>query len=78
MGGVLAHLVCILLLQDVNLFGGVTLAHHLLYDESATGHLMNGWFLHLTFCDSLSTRLHIDEGLLWRFAFQCNPPQLSL
>ena len=37
MGGVLAHLVCILLLQDVNLFWGVTLARHLLYDKSATG-----------------------------------------
>ena len=47
MGGVSAHLVRVLLLQDVNLFGGVTLAHHLLYDESVTGHLMNGWFLRL-------------------------------
>ena len=72
MGSVSAHLVCILLLQDMNLFGGVTPAYHLLYDESATGHLMNSWFLHLAFCTSLSTCLHIDEGLLWRFSFQCN------
>ena len=78
MGGVLAHLVHVLLLQDVNLFGGITLAHHFLYDESATGCLMNGWFLRLAFCDSLSMCLCIDEGLLWRFVFQCDPSQLSL
>ena len=78
MGGVSAHLVCILLLQDMNLFWGVTSARHLLYDESATGCLMNGWFLCLAFCNSLSTCLCVDEGLLWRFAFQCAPPQVSL
>ena len=78
MGGVLAHLVCIILLQDVNLFGGVTPAHHLLYDKSATGHLANSWFLRLAFCNSFSTCLCLDEGLLWRFVFQCAPPQLSL
>ena len=78
MGGVLAHLVHVLLLQDVNLFGGVTPACHLLYDESATSHLMNSWFLHLAFCDSFSTCLCIDGGLLWRLVFQCAPPQLSL
>ena len=78
MGSVLAHLVRVLLLQDMNFFGGVTLACHLLHDESATSHLMNGWFLHLAFCDSLSMYLCIDEGLLWRLAFQCAPPHLSL
>ena len=54
MGGASAHLVHILLLQDASLFGGITLALHLLYDESATGHLTNGWSLHLTYCASLS------------------------
>ena len=78
MGGVSTHLIYLLLLQDVNLFWGVTLARHLLYDESATGHLVNGWFLHLTFCDSLSMCVHVDGGLLWRLAFQCNPPHLTL
>ena len=78
MGGVLAHLVRILLLQDMNLFGRVTLAHHLLYDKSATGHLANSWFLCLIFCNSLSMCLCVDEGLLWRLVFQCTPPQLSL
>ena len=78
MGSVLAHLVCVLLLQDVNLFGGLTPACHLLYDKSATGCLTNGWFLCLTFCDSFSMCLCIDEGLLWRLAFQHTPPQLSL
>ena len=77
MGNVPAHLVHVLPLQDMNLFGGITPAYHLLYDESVTSRLANGWFL-LTFCDSFSMRLCVDEGLLWRLAFQCAPPRLFL
>ena len=61
----------------MNLFGGVTLTHHFYYDESATSHLTNSWFL-LTFGNSFSMRLCVDEGLLWRLAFQRAPPKLSL
>ena len=65
MGGVLAHLVHVLLLQDMNPFGGITPACHLLYDKSVTSHLMNSWFLHLAFCDSLNMFMR-----WWRFAME--------
>ena len=61
MGGVSAHLVWILLLQDMNLFGGITPACHLLYDKSVTSHIVNGWFLHL----SLNAFTH-----WWRFVME--------
>ena len=38
-----AHLVHILPFQDANLFSGMTPAHHLLYDESVTSHLVSSW-----------------------------------
>ena len=67
MGNVPAHLAHVLLLQDVNLLGGITLACHLLYDESATGCLTSGWSLHLIYYTSLSMLSHVGVGLLWSF-----------
>ena len=59
MGGVAAHLVRVLLLQDVNLFGGLTLTHHFLYDKSVTGRLMSSWSP-LAPGTSFSTHLCVD------------------
>ena len=47
MGDVLAHLVCILLLWDVNLSVEMFLTCHCLYDGFVVGHLLNDCPQHL-------------------------------
>ena len=68
MGSIVAHLVHVLLSQDVSLFEGLALTHHFLYDESTTGRLTSGWSL-LIPDTSFSTHLCVDLGLTGRPAF---------
>ena len=68
MGGIVAHLVHVLLSSDVSLFGGLAPTCHFLYDGSVTSRLMSGWSLLV--CDtSFSMHLCIDLGLTGRPAF---------
>ena len=53
--------------EDTNLFSGITLAHHLFYDESATGRLASSWSLHIIYYASPSMLSHVGIGLLQSF-----------